>query len=198
MLLQLLERARASLLRVPERFAESVSSNRPLDPFPSAPNDPFPAGAHPLDWRRSGLGPFGRTVCRSFTEALLADQGPAGELVPPDDGTLDRVVHKLDLWLGTSTPDLGRAFFALCLALQTAAPVMMIDKPYRFTKLSLADRLRVLERLEEHENGLFSMLLTAFKIPLATAAFEEGELLSTTGFPRPDLIMPRPSGRGAR
>lgn len=196
MISQLLERARAGLLRVPERFADSLS-NRPLDPFPATRSDPFPAGAHPLDWRRSGLSAFGRTVCRSFTEALLADEDTRGELVPPDDATLDRVVHKLDLWLGTSTPDLGRAFVVLCLALQ-AAPVMTIDKPYRFTKLTLKDRLRVLEHLEEHENGLFSMLLTAFKIPLATAAFEEGELLSGTGFPRSDLIMPRPSPRGAR
>jgi len=172
---------------------------KPIAGFDPSAGNPFPAGAHPLDWRRSGLSRFGRVICRSFTEALLADEDDRGTLVGLDDATLDRVIHKFDLWIGSTSPDLGRAFFALCLALE-ASPTLTIRRARRFTTLGLADRVRVLEALENHENGLFSMLLTAFKVPLATAAFEEGALLSSTGFPRSDLIAARtlvPAARAA-
>ncbi len=161
----------------------------PLEPFPPRPGVPFPAGAHPLDWRRRGLSTLGREVCRAFTEALLADEDDRGTLVPPDQETLDRVVHKLDLWVGTASADLRRGFFALCVAFE-GIPAVTLKRPARFSRLSLRDRLHVLEVLENHENGLLSMLLTAFKVPLGTAAFEEGDLLRDTGFDR-DLIAPR-------
>ena len=54
-----------------------------------------------------------------------------------------------------------------------------------------ATQRSVLDALEEHRNGMFSMLLTAFKVPLVTAAYEEAELLRETGFDRPDLIARR-------
>lgn len=171
------------------RQAEGALRSR-LEGFAPKPGEPFPAGAHPLDWRRSGLTPFGRLVCRSFTEALLCDEDERGELVPPDAATLDRVVHKMDLWLGTASTDLSRAFLALCFALE-GSPTLTLKRARRFTSLPLRDRLHVLETLEDHPNGLLSMLLTAFKVPLGTAAFEQGELLADTGFNRPDLIAPR-------
>ncbi|MFO0550133.1 MAG: hypothetical protein U0271_17195 [Polyangiaceae bacterium] len=165
-------------------------ANKPLEPLPAQPGNPFPAGAHPLDWRRSGLSAYGRKVCRAVTEALLADEGPNGELVSVDDATLDRVIHKLDIWLGTSSPELSRAFFVLCLSME-ATPSLTIRRAQRFSSMSLADRVLVLTRLEDHPNGLMSMLLTAFKVPLLTGAFEEGELLHSTGYERADLIAPR-------
>ncbi|NUP06659.1 MAG: hypothetical protein HOW73_11445 [Polyangiaceae bacterium] len=181
MILRAFEHARAELNA---RWMRSVQA------FAPRPGEPHPAGAHPLDWKRSGLSGIARGVCRSITEALLADIDERGVLVPPDSATLDRVVDKVDLWVGTASPELSRAFFALSIALQ-GAPAVTIRKPRRFTTLSLADRVRVLEALEDHPNGLFSMLLTAFKVPLATAAFEEGDLLASTGFPRNDLIQAR-------
>lgn len=181
MIAEAFERARA---HVQTRLARSAA-----EAFTPRPGVPFPAGAHPLDWRRSGLDAFGKKVCRSFLEALLADESPAG-LVGPGEETLGRVIKTMDLWLGSGSKDLSRAFLVLCGALEVV-PVVLLKRPARFTALSLEDRLRVLEALEDHDNGLFSMLLTAFKVPLATAAFEQDELLASTGFPRPDLIAPR-------
>lgn len=158
--------------------------------FTPRPGVPFPAGAHPLDWRRSGLDAFGKKVCRAFIEALLADETEQGGLIGPGDRTLDRVVKTMDLWLGSGSRDLSRAFLVLCAALEVV-PIVVVRRPARFTSMSLTDRVALLEALEDHENGLFSMLLTAFKVPLATAAFEEDELLASTGFPRSDLIAPR-------
>jgi hypothetical protein len=113
-----------------------------------------------------------------------------GRLVPPDAATLDRIVHKLDLWIGTGSPQLGKGFFALCIAME-GSPLLLLKTPRRMSALPLDRRLHLLEKLEESENGLFSMLLTAFKVPLATAAFEEGDLLRSTGFDRQDLSVRR-------
>lgn len=156
-------------------------------PFSPTADDPFPAGAHPLDHNRSGLSDFAKGVCRSVTEALLADEQD-GRLIPGEAAVVERAVQKLDLWLGSGSLQLQNGFLALCGAMQ-GAPLLTLRKPTRFTQLSLEDRLRVLERLEEHENGLYTMLLTAFKVPLVTAAFEEGPLLIETGFDRRSLMV---------
>lgn len=158
-------------------------------PFAPTEGNPFPAGAHPLDHNRSGLTDFGKAVCISVTEALLADEVD-GRLVPGEREIVERAVQKLDLWLGTGSLQLQNGFLALCGAMQ-AAPLLTLRKAKPFTRLALADRLHVLEKLEEHEIGLLTMLLTAFKVPLVTAAFEDGPLLKETGFDRPDLIVPR-------
>lgn len=157
-------------------------------PFSPTEGDPFPAGAHPLDHNRSGLTEFGKRVCRSVAEALLADER-AGQLVPGEPDVVERSVQKLDLWLGSGSLQLQNGFLALCGAME-GAPLLTLRKAKRFTRLSLEDRLHVLEKLEEHDNGLFTMLLTAFKVPLVTAAFEEGPLLIETGFDRRSLMVP--------
>ena len=161
-----------------------------LDPAAPTALEPFPAGAHPLDWRKSGLPGFAKKICRAVAEAILADEDERGELVAPDDATLDRVIHKLDLWLGTGSSQLASGFVALTLAVESL-PIVIIRKPSRMTRLSLADRVRFLEKLEEHPSGLMSMLLVAFKIPLATAAYEEAPLLHETGFDRENLTVRR-------
>jgi hypothetical protein len=152
----------------------------------ATPDDPFPAGAHPLDWRKSGLNAFGRKVCRAFAEAALADENERGELVPPSAETLDRIVHKLDVWLGTGSMQLQIGFVALTLGMESL-PLAIIRSPRRMSSLPLRDRLHYLEKLEESPNGMLSMLLVAFKVPLLTAAYEEGELLRETGFDRETL-----------
>ncbi len=161
-----------------------------LKPVTATRANPFPAGAHPLDWRKSGLPAFARRICRSVAEAILCDENERGELVPPDDRTLDAAVHKLDLWLGTGSAQLATGFLALCVGIETM-PLLVIRSPRRMTKLPLRQRIHYLEKLEESENGMLSMLLVAFKVPLATVAFEEGELLHSTGFDRDDLIVRR-------
>ncbi|NUO54670.1 MAG: hypothetical protein HOV80_38005 [Polyangiaceae bacterium] len=175
-----------TLARVVERL---IGSPRVGTPFHPTEANPFPAGAHPLDHNRSGLNGFGKAVCLSVTEALLADEVD-GRLVPGEREVVERSVQKLDLWLGTGSLQLQNGFLVLCGAMQ-AAPLITMRKTTPFTRLSLEDRLHVLEKLEEHEIGLLTMLLTAFKVPLVTAAYEDGPLLKETGFDRPDLIVPR-------
>jgi hypothetical protein len=152
--------------------------------------EPFPAGHHPLDWKRRVLPGFAAGICRAAAAGILCDRDASGRVVAPKDDLLDRVVDKLDLWLGSTSPELGKAFVALCLAVD-AGPLVVMRKPRRMSSLTLEDRLHYFEKLEEHESGLMSMLLMAFKVPLATAAFEHGEWLHRTGFDREDLIVRR-------
>jgi hypothetical protein len=178
------------MLEILGRAAKRLrGSPRVGTPFAPSEGNPFPAGAHPLDHNRSGLTDFGKSVCVAVCEALLADEVD-GRLVPGEREVVERSVQKLDLWLGSGSLQLQSGFLALCGAMQ-ASPLYTIRRAKPFTRLGLEDRLHVLERLEEHEVGLLTMLLTAFKVPLVTAAFEEGPLLAETGFDRPDLIVPR-------
>jgi hypothetical protein len=183
------------LTRATKRLARPARSA--AAPFEPTPDDPFPAGAHPLDHRKSGLSDLGWRVAIAAAEALLADVDGAGRLVPPDGATVDRVVRKLDLWLGTGSLQLQNGFAGLCVALDRC-PVLVLKSPTPFSRLPLAERVRALEALEDHESGLFAMLATAFKVPLATAAFEEEPLLRETGFDRPTLSSRRSLTKGSR
>ncbi len=163
---------------------------KPLEGARPSPHDPCPAGAHPLDWRRPGLGERSRRICRAFVEAALADEDERGNLVPPSTAVVDRAVHKLDIWIGTGSTQLRLGFAGLVLAMESL-PIAMIRSPRRMSKLPLRERVHYLEKLEESETGLFSMLLVAFKVPLVTACYEEGDLLHETGFDRPALTSVR-------
>ena len=101
-----------------------------------------------------------------------------------------RGVAWLDDALGRSSPDLRRGFALLSLALEWL-PIFVVGAPGRMSRLPLDRRVAYLEALETSRVGWLSMLLVAFKVPLAIAAFEEGEELASTGFDRPTLSSRR-------
>jgi hypothetical protein len=59
------------------------------------------------------------------------------------------------------------------------------------SRLSLEKRLAYFEALEASRIGLISMLFVSFKVPLCIPAFEQEELLRTTGFDRPSTVARR-------
>ena len=71
------------------------------------------------------------------------------------------------------------------------APLAVVGKPTRCSRLPLADRIHFLEALESHESGLFAMLAVAFKVPLCVPMFEQEDGLAETGFDRPTLSQRR-------
>jgi hypothetical protein len=145
---------------------------------------------HPLDWKRRGLRPGQRRVVYAVAEALLADEGPDGELVPGPAGACERAVAGLDDSLGRSSSDLRRGFSVLCVAMEWL-PLFIIGAPSRTSRLPLERRIQYLEALESHRIGLLIMLLVAFKVPLCITAFEEGDELALTGFDRPSTTSRR-------
>jgi hypothetical protein len=149
----------------------------------------------------SGLSAWQRRVASAVLEAVLADEDARGELVPGSPAACKRGVDWLDASLGQSSGDLRRGFLVLSLLMEWL-PLFVILAPSRASRLPLARRIVYLEALESSRVGLLAMLLVAFKVPMAIAAFEEGEELASTGFDRPHisarrLLLPAPAAKGA-
>lgn len=147
------------------------------------------AGGRSGAWRR-GLSPRAERVARATIEAMLADEGPGGELVPPPRSTCDRAVEWLSRATGCSSGALRGGYGLLTMCLQLL-PLFVIGVPRRMTSLSLSDRVRFLSALEASRFGLLTMLVVAFKVPMGIVAFEEGDELSSTGFDRPSTTARR-------
>lgn len=145
---------------------------------------------HRLDRGRSGLSAGARRVAHAALQALLSDEDEAGHLVPGGIAACARGVDWLDESLGSSSPDLRRGFAALSFALEWL-PIFVVGAPARMSRMPLNRRVAYLEALETSRIGWLSMLLVAFKVPLALAAFEEGEELASTGFNRPTIASRR-------
>jgi hypothetical protein len=141
-----------------------------------------PSG-HRLDWKRPGLSAGGRRVVHAVTEALLADEGPDGALIPGPRDACERSVAALDDSLGRGSADLRRGFRVLTFALEWL-PLFILGVPSRMSRLPMDQRVQYLEALESSRFGLLTMLLVAFKVPLCIPAFEEGDELKLTGFDR--------------
>jgi hypothetical protein len=137
----------------------------------------------PRDWYQPGLSGFSEGVLRAISEALFADEDEGGELVPAPEPMVDRSLSWMTRSLGRCTPQLRFAFSLLVVAIELL-PVFFVGKLARASRLSLADRVHYLERLENSDNGWLAMLFVAMKVPLAIPAFEEGDELRLTGFDR--------------
>lgn len=157
-------------------------------------------GSAPGAWKR-GLSPRAERIARAAIEAMLADEDGDGNLLAPPAATCDRAVAWMSRATGHSSSSLRGGFGLLALCLQLL-PLLVIGAPRRMTSLSLPDRVRYLAALEASRFGPFSMLLLAFKVPMAIVAFEEGAELRSTGFDRPSTTARRqlvwlPTGAGA-
>ena len=145
---------------------------------------------HRLDWGRRGLTDRSRRVAFAVIEAIMSDEDDEGRLVPAGPELCARAVAWLDDSLGRSSADLRRGFTLLAFAMEWL-PLFVIGAPSRASSLPLERRLAYLEALESSRIGWLSMLLVAFKVPLAIPAFEEGDELASTGFDRPDTVARR-------
>jgi hypothetical protein len=148
------------------------------------------AASDRLDWPRSGFSARTRRIVWAAAEALFADESDAGAVLPASQATCDRAVSAFDSSVGRSSGDLRRGIAVLSLLLEWL-PVFVIGAPSRMSRLPIERRVLYLEGLEASRVGLLAMLLVAFKIPLALAAFEEAEELALTGFDRPDTVARR-------
>ena len=169
------------------------------DPVASGQAKRAPAAR--LDWGRKGLADWQRNVASSVVEAVLADEGERGELVPGAPEACARATAWMDLALGGASPDLRRGFYLLSILMEWL-PLVVILAPSRMSRLPLARRIAYLEALESSRFGLLSMLFVAFKVPLCIPAFEEGDELASTGFDRPGTAARRrlpvaPEAQGA-
>ena len=152
--------------------------------------DPATPGTALVDRPRAGLSAGAQRIAWAAAEAILCDEDERGELVPASPSVCDRAVWALDGSLACVSPELRRGFWVLALVLEFL-PLFVIRAPSRMSRLPLPRRLAYLEALEQSRIGLLSMLLIAFKVPLSVPAFEEEELLRSTGFDRENLSSRR-------
>jgi len=131
-----------------------------------------------------------RPVVAALVEAMLADNGPDGHPRPPPPADVARIVDDFDDWIAHAGPRLTAALSAALLALDLAPPALRL-RPGRLRSLPLAERIELLERMENHPSTLVTMLFVAVKIPLTLVLYEEGDQLATTGFDRPSLAHRR-------
>lgn len=143
-----------------------------------------------LDWPQRGFSAWTRRIVRAAAQAILADEDEAGALVPASPSTCERAVSGFELSVGRSSAELRRGIAVLSVLLEWL-PLFVIGAPRRMSRLPLERRLHYFEALEASRIGLLSMLLVAFKVPLAIPAFEEAEELALTGFDRPDTVARR-------
>ncbi|MBI5536786.1 MAG: hypothetical protein HY898_28960 [Deltaproteobacteria bacterium] len=148
------------------------------------------ASSHDHGPERRGLRPAQRRIVRAIAQALLSDADERGLPIPPDDLWLDEVVDDFDKMIGAGSPDIRRGFFALTMLMERM-PVVMMGSVRGASKLSLADRIVLLEALENSRMGLLATLMVAFKIPITMIAYDQGEALAMTGFDRPTLASLR-------
>src|SRR5262245_13495809 len=149
-----------------------------------------PEAADRLDWPRRGLSARSRRVALAACEAMICDSDEHGRLVAAPPHVCERAVDAFDHSVGRSSADVRRAFSILS-ALLDWLPLFIIGVPRRMVRLPLERRLAYLEALEASKIGLLSMLLMSFKVPLCIPAFEQDELLRTTGFDRPTTVARR-------
>lgn len=145
---------------------------------------------HRLDWKRKGLSPFTERVALAVIEAIMSDEDESGALVPGRPAMCARAVSVLSDTVGRGSSDLRRGFGVLAFFMEFL-PLFVIGAPSRMSNLSLERRLAYLEALESSRIGWLSMLLVAFKVPMAIPAFEEDDELAETGFDRPTTVARR-------
>lgn len=146
--------------------------------------------AAPLDRPRSGLSERSRRIAWAAAEAILCDEDEHGALVPASQEVCEHAVWGLGDSLIRTSPELRRAFGVLAILLEIL-PLFVIGAPHRMSRLPLDRRLAYLEALENSRFGLLCMLFIAFKVPLCVPAFEQEDLLRSTGFDRDHLASRR-------
>lgn len=135
------------------------------------------------------FSPGKHRILAALVEALVADVGADGQLVPPSPELRDRVVGEFDAWIASGGSTLPTGLGLLILVLESLP--LTFGRRSRMSKLPLAERVAFLEDLETARLGLLVAGFVGLKIPLLMLAYEHGELLHETGYDRPDLASRR-------
>lgn len=138
------------------------------------------------DWQSRVLTDSTRRIATALTEAILSDTDAAGRLSPAPTELTRPVVDGIDRMVGSVSPQARRAW-TLGLWLIELLPVLLLLRLRRMSGLPLAVRLLYLERLETSRIGLLAALLGSLKATICIHAFEQRELLVSTGFDRSSL-----------
>lgn len=161
---------------------------------PRAPDERRRGPASAGEWGRQGLPRPLRRIAQAAAEGFLSDRDGSDGLAPPDAARCRSVVDDFSRTIGAASLPVRWGIGGLLLAVEVL-PVAVVRRLRRMSRLPLADRVRYLKALEEHDRGLLATLLVGLKIPMTLSAFERGEGLRMTGFDRASVSATR-AGRG--
>jgi len=122
-------------------------------------------------------------VAYAALEAFLTELDGRGRYVAPQPELCRRVLDEYGLLIGAGSPMMRIAIHGMYRTLEWL-PLLVARLPRRFSRLTLHQRVQVLETLENSETGLLAMMLVAIKVPLLLGAYEKGEALRSTGYDR--------------
>jgi hypothetical protein len=128
------------------------------------------------DFQRVTLRPRHRPVVRALAEALYS---PDGEVSAE---RLDAFVDEVDGFISPASKTLRFALKSM-LDIMRLCPLLILGKPTLFENLSLADRIKMLERMDRHKIQIFSLVLVAFKTLMTIAFYEDPVELKQLGYP---------------
>lgn len=128
------------------------------------------------DFARTTLRPRHRPVVRALAEALYSADGEvSGE-------RLDAFVDEVDGFISPASKTLRFALKSM-LDIIRLCPLLILGKPALFENLDLADRIKMLERMDRHKIQIFTLVLVAFKTLMTIAFYEDPVELKQLGYP---------------
>ena len=133
---------------------------------------------HAQDFARTTLRPRHRALMPKLAEAFFAHDGPI------DSARLTAFSLEVDRAISTASKTL-RFGLVLMLDFILWSPLFVVGKLATFDGLSLADRARVLTRLERSRIVPVALIFVAWKTLLTMLYFEEAEELRALGYPGP-------------
>jgi hypothetical protein len=139
---------------------------------------PLPV-THVRDYTRRTFAPRHLRVVETFAEALFHDPG-----APFEPGQLEALAVNCDQFVSPASKTLRFGLRAI-LDVVRWLPLLVIGKLATFEELSLADRMRMLERMDRARPPL-PLMLVAYKTILAMLFFEDPKELAATGYPGPE------------
>ena len=113
-----------------------------------------------------------------MAEALFTNQEPI------TDKRLDEFVVEIDKFISPASKTLRWGLMRL-LELLNLVPLLLIGKLSLYENLSLADRRKVLQRLEQSQFPPFLLSFVAYKTLMSIVYFEDEEELTKLGYPGP-------------
>jgi hypothetical protein len=140
---------------------------------------PIPVALRTRDYARTTLTPRHREVVRALGEAFFAHQ--EGE---PDAARLDAFADEVDAFLSPASKTL-RFGLMLTLTLWRVSPLFVARSLTPFPDLPLAERAKVVERMERSRFVLFALVFAAWKTVLSFLYFEPQSELVRVGYPGP-------------
>jgi hypothetical protein len=134
---------------------------------------------HVRDYARTTFAPRHRRVLRAFAEALFFD-----EERPFEVGRLDALVDDCDDFVSRASKTLRFGLRGILDAIRWLPP-LVVRRLSTFEELPLADRVRMLERMDRGTPPL-PLMLVAYKTILAMLFFEAPGELVDIGYPGPE------------